>query len=172
MALTYQENTAWWLSYPNNKSISSNNLSDFYEIWVRHYQPVFKMVTCHNPLQMRLPPPKSVWCLQLICSWELCWSCTKNTAQGWHWSSTRRLVWRLIISHYHYRQVIRYHKLQFADWNSLKGISKSTQRWKSLCQFISHLWFIIRKCKTVSLRKRYSLLDPAGAFQDQRLKST
>lgn len=101
---------------------------------------------------------------------SLGWSCATNTAQGCHWGLTIRVVWRLIISHYHYYRQVS--KPQFTDRNSLKGISKSTQRSKSLCQFIGQLWFIIRKCKTVRFQERYSLLDPAGAFQDQKWKST
>lgn len=44
------------------------------------------------------------------------------------------------------------------------------QRWKSLCQFISHLLFIIRKCKTVSLQERYSLLDPSWSLLRSGIK--
>lgn len=81
--------------------------------------------------------------------------CIKNTR--WHWGLTIGLVWRVLVSH------------GSSDTNNFSlvihtvwmGSPNLLQRWKSMWQFISHLLFTIRICKTLSLQQRYSLLDPS-----------
>lgn len=132
-----------------------------------YHWPAFRIVVYHNPVQTRgLALVKFVWSLQFI--W--CWvpmlnlhqkSCTE-VALGFDHKATH-FTWATDKS----SDTKNFGLLIDTVWMESPFL---LQRWKSLCQFISHLLFIIRKCKMVSLQERYSLLDPSWSLSRSGIK--
>lgn len=103
----------------------------------------FKRVICHNPLQTRgLPPVKFFWSLQWIFSWVPVLNlyqnyCTEVVLRGVDHKATRFTQTTDKSS-----DTKNFRLLIDTVWMESP---KLLQRWKSLCQFISHLVFVIRK---------------------------